>query len=203
MIEFDQFGWNVLTLSFLATIFFSLWGLVGLWDQVRKIFKKRSGEAVSGMWFICAAALFGAELVYGFSINSAALIILALCRFPLHIPILIGLAIYKGFTRFEWFVLIAMSVVLVVMLFVPFKGSIFLVISMGVLIPTAAQPYEVWRLKSVGTLSIHLIVVYLTSSVFWAIYSFTAGDVFLVAFFLLSIIIFSCTVGLWFKYREV
>ena len=141
MVELRNFGWNAVTISFVATLLFSLWAAWGLYDQVKKIWGSRSGEAVSNIWFICATALFGATIIYGVSTRSIAVTFSGLARGPLHVPILIGLAKFKDFTKREWSLLGFLTIVLVTMAIVPWKGAFFITISMGVLIPTAMQPF--------------------------------------------------------------
>lgn len=73
MMELQNFGWNALTASFIGTLFFSFWTAWGLYDQNKKIWNNDSGEAVSKIWFICAAGFFCSAVVYGISIKSLAL----------------------------------------------------------------------------------------------------------------------------------
>ena len=50
--ELENLGFNALTISFFATIFFSLLAAWGLIDQDRKIWSKKSGQSLSSIWFI-------------------------------------------------------------------------------------------------------------------------------------------------------
>jgi len=201
VIELQNFGWNILTVSFIATLCFSFWAAWGLYDQVTKIWKNRSGKPASNVWFIYMSGLFAVGAVYGVSIGSIAVTFSCIARGPLHIPILIGLHRFKGFTRLEWVLLFSLMCVVLVMIFLPMKGWFFLAISIIGLIPTLKLPWEIWREKTSGVVSIKLISVYNASTTFWIIYASVIKDYFLLASTSASFLLFAATTVLWIKFR--
>jgi uncharacterized protein with PQ loop repeat len=202
VIELEHFGWNVLTISFIIVLPFSFVAAWGLWDQIKKIWKKpRTGEAVSNIFFISGFALFSAGLIYGLEILSIAVIVNAALRAPLHIPILIGLARFKGFAMLEWAILGLIIIALVVMSFVPWKGVFFLVIAVASTLPIAAQPLEIWKKKTSGVVSITFLVTHVASTTAWGIYALAIGDVFIFTFTAIAWLLFVITIVLWCKFR--
>ena len=69
--ELENLGFNALTISFFATIFFSLLAAWGLIDQDRKIWSKKSGQSLSSIWFIWASFFFLSNIIYGSPIFKA------------------------------------------------------------------------------------------------------------------------------------
>lgn len=204
MIELENFGWNLLTVSFSATIFFVLLGCWGLWQQNKYIWIKRSGKSLSTTWFICSLYLFISSFIYGLSINSLALIIVGVMRGLFHVPILAGLWRFKGFTRKQWLTLLILAVVAVVMIISPkdMKGVFYMLFSAGVLIPTSMQPIKIWKNKNPGVVSIELLIIYSMSSMFWVIYASIIGKLPIIMFSTANSMIFASTITLWFKYRN-
>ena len=99
-VEYKEFGFNALTISASATIIFSLLQAYGIFGQSQKIWRNKSGEALSGTFFFYNFFYFLIFFIYGISEKSVAMSFNgALCF--LYIPILIGLKKYKGFTKIE------------------------------------------------------------------------------------------------------
>ncbi len=200
--ELEYLGWNMLTLSFLATLFFSLLGGWGLFHQNQKIWKNQSGEAVPSIWYICSLGLFCSSVSYGITIQSIALVFSGVLRGFLHIPILIGLWKFKGFSVFEKRLSFFLFLVVLVMLALPWKGVFFVGCCFATIIPTATQPLEIWRKKSIGVVSLPVIATAFASSFFWVIYGHYVDDL---PIFIVSIaftVILFLTIVLWFWYRK-
>ena len=202
MVEFQDFGWNVTTVSFLATLFFTILSVWGLKDQSKKICETRSGESVSNLWYIGLAGLFTASLIYGWSIQSLAVMCSGGFRLPHIIVILLALIQFKGFSYFDWTLFYCLFIGIIIMAITPYKEIMFSVISIGVVLPTAHQAWEIWRNRTSGSVSIKIIMIMILSSMFWVLYGWAINDmpVFIVS--LLGMIIFIATAVLWFHFRK-
>ena len=201
-IEFDNFGWNVLTLSFFATIVFSLLGVFYLWRQFTEIWSNKSGKSVSVTW-ICYF-LFGyiATLFYGVHKDSLALVISAALRIPISALVLFGLWKFKGFKKIDQGIFFGSIVLMIAMIFSSEKVWFYLFFSFGSVISLATQPIEIWKNKSSGVVVIKVFVIYAISCLFWIPYAFItrnwALEFIVFSFFVISI----ATIILWFRYRE-
>src|SRR3989344_8841053 len=73
-LEIQNWGYNLLTLSFIATVFFTVLQAWGLWKQNRKIRRERSGTSVSVISFGYFGSYFFALLAYGVHLKSIAIV---------------------------------------------------------------------------------------------------------------------------------
>lgn len=202
MVEFENFGWAV-AISFCGTTFFALYGAWGLIDQIKKLWAPpQSGEAVSVKWFSVYLFVFLSNLVYGTSQHSLALIIHSFCRVPFYPIILFGLWKFKGFTRTEWTILAALSPVLLSMVFLPYKAAFFVGFSCLGVAAALYQPWEIWREKSSGVVSLKLLAAYTTTTIFWFIYGLATHDRPLWTMARPFFAVYSLTIVLWVIYRK-
>ncbi len=200
--ELSQFGWNALTIGFLGAVFFTLVEAWGVWQQNRAIWKNQSGESVSVIWFSYFAALLAVVFIYGIAIKSILLILNGLLISILHIPILVGLWRFKGFTKTEKVMCACFLAAVVAMVIAPFKDWFFLLFTAGNILFSLNQPYEIWKNKNSGVVEIKLLAVYLASTLFWLIYGFAIGDWVLQIVNPAYMVTLTITVLVWFKYRR-
>ena len=183
-------------------ILFGVIGTWGLWKQRNKIVHNRSGHSVSKLAFLYMTFHFGAMTVYGSSILDIPLVINGLLRFLFHLPILVGLEKYRGFTKKERGIAWGLAALLVLMIVVSFKQEFFLVENFGAIFIAMAQPLEIWREKNSGVVEIRLVLIYLGTAFTWIFYGLLINDwvVWLTSagFFFVWV----ATVGLWKKYRQ-
>src|SRR3989344_5868441 len=101
--ELDQLGWNLLTLSLVGTISFSVLGAIGLWKQSGAIWKLKSGKSVSVSYMSFYFCYFAAGLIHSLSLDDKLITLAIHCfgRMAFHVPILIGLWKFKRFTAKE------------------------------------------------------------------------------------------------------
>jgi uncharacterized protein with PQ loop repeat len=199
--ELENFGWNILTIGFLGTIFFTFLEGWGLWQQKKAIWDNRSGKSVSVAMFSYSAVLFAAVFVYGLSENKIALWFNGLLCF-VQIPILIGLWKFKGFKKKERYLGIFLLSCLTTMIILPYKDWFFLLLSFGFLAAKITQPIEICREKSAGVVEIRLYIIYFVSSFFWMWYALATGDWVLKILCPIFFVILITTIILWAKYRE-
>ncbi|MFC1632726.1 SemiSWEET family transporter [Patescibacteria group bacterium] len=203
--EFQNFGWNTLTFSFLATILFGVLGALGLVDQIKKIWRNRSGESASVTFAIIFVAFFIASFIYGIDKHSLALILQgSIFRTVFFPPILYGLWRFKGYTLFEKIVAFLCSSAIVYMLTLDdlkIKGYIFLGLGLLGVLATLKQAWEIWKTKSSGVVSIKLMLIIHASSDFWLIYGIALRDHMIKYMSLGYFIANTLVIVFWFKYR--
>ncbi len=198
--EWQNWGWNALTIGSLGTIVFTFVQGWGLWKQKQAIWNAESGESVSVSWFSYFTFFFIAFLFYGIHIASVAVIMNGLLAI-LHVPILVGLWRFKGFTRYEKIQLVPFAGMVPAMALLPWKDELFLIFSFGTLYSLGTQPWELWKTKKTGVVEIRLVGVYFLATFFWVIYSFAVGEWVLRITTPTSLILLGLTSVLWFKYR--
>ncbi len=203
-IEFQSWGYNAATIGFIGTAMFTILEIWGLWQQNKTIWKnpEKRGASVSIPWFSCFATGMTVSAIYGVSINSVALIFTGVSLGLMHIPILIGLWKFKGYSRFEKILCLLFLGVITAMAYTSAKNWFMLIVSFGGAVFSLAQPYEIWKKKDAGVVEIKLLIVYLLGTFFWIIYSFAVGDWVLEILNPSYFAILALTTILWFKYRQ-
>ena len=199
--ELENFGWNVVTIGFCGTIFFTLLAAWGLWQQAKKIWLNKSGQSVSVFWFSYNIFLFSANVVYGYSIKSLALIFNGALLSLMYLPVVIGLAKFKGFRPFQKWLFVLYLGLIILMVIVPIKSQMYLLFSIVNIIALITQPWEIMKNKNSGMVEVRLIVVYLASTMFWVAYAFAIKDWALQIICPTYLIIWIATLILWKKYK--
>lgn len=201
--EIENFGWNILTVSAVAVIFFTIWQAWGLWKQYRTIVELRSGQSVAVIKFASTTAFFLLSGLYGYYIGSVLLPFTSIVLVSMNIPVLYALKKYKGYTRNEkrWLIFIASTVPLMVI--VPFKGIFYMAFAFARMVPFASQPLEMFREKKVGAVDIRLFWAYFAGALFWVTFYFAFGDPVLKLLSTLNTFILAITVFLYYRYREI
>lgn len=200
--ELAQFGWNAVTIGLLGTILFGFVEAWGLWEQKREIWLQKSGQSLSVTWIVYGACLMTAGVLYGLSKSSIALIVGSGLPGLMHIPILIGLGKFKGFTKRERVLFGSLIAALVLMAIVPRKDWFFLLFAFGSIASSAMQPIEMWKNKNAGVVAVKLIGAYLLGTVFWVLYAFAIGDWVLMIICPAYLVILTATLCLWATYRR-
>lgn len=210
--EYQKFGLNTTTITaigILCITLFQAWGMTG---QVRTIWRTRSGEGLSVLWFSYTMWFFVAAIVYAFHTRSGAMLVNASVMMTGHLAILAGLWRFKGWTWSETgqTVLYAAIPMIVAMvpdtrieaLAMPGTDAAFMVFSFGTIYAVATQPWEMWRKKTAGIVAVKLIAVHILAVVFWTVYAFHIGAVALQILNPILFVLFALTVLFWFMYRE-
>ena len=129
--ELEHFGWNVLTFGFIGALVFAFVEAWGLWEQNKEVWRQRSGQSLSVTWVIYGAFLMVSGALYGTSTGSIALVAAGTLVGLMHIPVLIGLYKFKGYTRWNHALLLFLFVALWFMRESPHKDWFFLAFSFG------------------------------------------------------------------------
>ena len=200
-VEWQNWGWNALTVSFIATVAFTVFQGWGVWKQNETIRMRRSGESVSVLLFAYFSCVFFSFLYYGFIVRSIAAACNGLLGF-LHVLVLASLWRFKGFTSTEKVVVAALPLMIVAMATVPWKNTLLLLIMAGSLLPLAQQPIEMWRNKSAGAVDMRFVSIFMASTIFWTIYAFAIDNWVLKVINPSALAILVVTSSLWYRYRR-
>lgn len=202
--EYQSFGMNALTMSAIgATVFTFLQGW-GLWKQGRSIWDKRSGKSISVIFIAYSMFYFLAFCFYGAQRSSITMTFNGLL-FLIHIPIMLGLLEFKGFTRFEWALICIFAVGMPTGIFVLQRDAreIFLMILLfGILATLVRQTYEVYKAKVPGALEPKYLYVFLFTNVFWFTYAFTIGNWPLMVFNPCAFVLLGVNLVLYYRYKR-
>jgi uncharacterized protein with PQ loop repeat len=198
-VEWQGWGYNALTISFIATAVFTVLEGWGFWMQNRSIWRNKSGESISVSLFIYFGCLFITVIVYGYYIKSIAAIFNGMLGF-MHLPILFGLLKYKGFTKLEKGVSCVFPVMIPAMIFLPWKDLLMISLMFGTIVPLLMQLYEMWRAKSAGVINARFIGILIISTAFWVIYAFAIRNLVMEVIYPLTLVILILIFVLRFRY---
>jgi uncharacterized protein with PQ loop repeat len=201
--EVVGFGWNGMTYTFLATLFFSFiqgWALI---KQAERIFTdpRRDAASVSAPMMSFLLFHFIAFGIYGYYGKSLAIMINSLL-FLLHVPVLVGIFRFKRLTKLELIFSIIPVVVPFIMMFASRRDVVFFASFIVAIIFIAMQPFEIWLKKDAGSVESKTYVAFLPGTVFWLLYAISIGDWVIVTLNPVIIVLFVATVFLCRKYRK-
>lgn len=170
-IEYQNFGRNLLTFSFLATIFLSLAQGYGIIAQFRKIRKNKAAGTIINIFFVYNCLFCLSFFGYGLLEHKLAFIFNGGLLGLLYIPVLIVLYKFKGFTKLDTILSCLGLMILPAMIFLPNRERV-LMVSILLMLPTVGWQFiEFLRTKSLGELSLTYVAAFFINSVFWLIYS--------------------------------
>ncbi|MBI3274008.1 MAG: hypothetical protein HYZ69_02595 [Candidatus Colwellbacteria bacterium] len=181
-------------------MFFSVLGAWGLWKQNFAIWKNKSGRSVSISHFSFSLGYFLSGFTWGLEKNSLALILHCGGRAFFHVPILVGLWKFKGFTRSEKILSGLFLAGIFVTILMSVKEASFLIYSIGSILAYFTQPVEIFRNKYAGTVEPGLHWIYFGNGTFWTIYGFATNDPVLEWTVPPNVVIALVTIALCYKY---
>ena len=198
--ELRNIGWNVITFTLVFTLICTALEAFGLYEQRKKIWAEKSGASVSVLWFSFLLGLYAAVVVYGQSIDSVAMRIDGAILALSTMPVLIGLAKFKGFTTTEKIAAALFAAGIAAMIALPYKAEFFLAYSIGNIVVGLKQPWEIWKNKYRGVLDRSLLFVFLFVTVCWSVYAFVFGDLVLEIVFPSLTAVVVLTLIMWYRY---
>lgn len=201
-VEWNNWGMNVLTVSFMGTVFFTFLEIWGLVKQDRTIRDARSGEGVSVSmisYFGCTFIAFG---YFGFTVHSIASVFNGVILFFFYLKVLLTLKEFKVFsTEDKWRIALFASFALLEFL-TSKKELVMTSMMVGAAYPLWLQVKEIWVKRSVGQLDIRYISVMLISTLFWTVYAFVTHNLPLMIVNPFIIVLFGVMIHFWFKFRR-
>lgn len=199
-IEYQNFGFNALTIAAGATIIFSLIKGYGIISQGLKIWKNKSGENVSAIFFFYNFFFFLLFLNYGIEEKSLAITVSGALSI-LYLPILFGLKKYRGFSKKEIYFAILMSFIFLLS-FLFDKSHMILVFSIIATMAIFSQIKEIWKEKKFGAFSVRYLQTFLAATLFWGIYYVMTQNWLLSILNAVEIVLFTTALILEKRWRE-
>ncbi|MFH1047140.1 MAG: hypothetical protein V1738_02455 [Patescibacteria group bacterium] len=175
MVEFREFGWNVVTLTFLIIVISTIVGVWGMWKQMRTIWRRRSGESVSVILFSYAVVYMSAGIVYGFQIGSLALILDLPWAIVTFIALL-GLWKFSGSRIHETILAVIFLLAGIAMVCLPYRFSMYTGFCVGNCVAMTTQPYKMWRSGTRGSVDVRFLWTLVVTCAVWTVYGFAIGD---------------------------
>src|SRR5690349_564884 len=87
-----------------------------LWKQIRDIFSRRSVQSLSTTWIIYFCAMFASGLIYAVTYHRQPMLINNIMLTSLHLVIAYGIYRFRGFSKFDWYLIAGLTLALVAML---------------------------------------------------------------------------------------
>lgn len=200
--EYAHWGWNMATLGALGTVVFTIYQVLMLQRQNKRIWGNKSGEAVSVTTFSFMCFFLTTFALYGYYGKSFSVVFNGAAMAPFELAILVGLWKYKGYTKKEWLSVILSFMMVPSMILLPWKDEVYMVCSIGSVGGLLFQPIEIYREKKAGVIDIGLVAACLCSTVFWLVFTYYAGLMFVFSISASIFVILLAIVFLWYKYQE-
>ena len=169
-IEIQEFGANIITLTFFITLFFTILQGYALIRQSLKILKNKSGKSVSFTFFCYYSFSALAVIIYGLYKHSLALSINGLLGF-IALFVVINIWRFKEISRNEKIIGLGSAIVIPLIIFLPQKDTLFLVFGSVVTWAIVSQILEIWKNKSSGSVDPGQTITSIFSSLFWLSYA--------------------------------
>ena len=207
--EYENWGFNIATLSALGTFFFTTWQLLALFKQYRNL---KTGVSVSVVWNTYFAANFFAFIFYAYDARSVAMGFNAMLGFG-HLLVVWGLWKVMAFTWFQKAFLVTLVLQPLFMWLTPldivdlglvevtWRQVLFWFYSLGTIFAFYMMPYAMKQAGERGDLSFGLLVSYVFSTGFWWLFAvFAVADPVLIFLTTSAGAIICYTFYLWSKF---
>ena len=201
-VEYRNWGLNAATIGSFGAATVTLIVAWALRKQGQRIWREKKAETVSVTLFVYGLFSFGVLLVYGLYTVSLTIIFNGITMIGSYLPIVIGLRKFRGFTTGQEDQAAAYLMMMIVMVGLPWKETMFFVFSIGIPFSLAAQAYELQRDKKTGTVDIRLFSSFLISAAFWLAYSVAISDWALGIITFMNLLVEAVILILWFRYRN-
>jgi len=171
LVEFQNFGINLITATFIATLFFTVLWMRSLFQQNQKIVRNPLDKAESVSFIFYAYYGFSALaiVIYGFDKNSLALVVNGLSGF-MALLIVFNLWRLKEISLREKIIGLSSILTIPIMLLNPQKDLLYFIFSVAFGLVIIEQIREIWHNKSSGLVDPRPIVISLLSAIFWSTY---------------------------------
>lgn len=200
-VEYLNWGFNILTISAIATFFFSICQGWGIYKQSQLIQEETKGESVSVTLFSYWFFYFISFSIYGENQKSVAMLINSFLWIPCLL-VLRGLVKYKKIKITEKISFLFFCLMPIFMFFTRNRDDLYSVYLFGILIFMSFQPFEIWQKNDSGAVSPQLLIAFFVTGVFWFFYALAIGNWPLMIFNPIACAIICVTFILWRKYRS-
>ena len=202
-VDLQDIGLNATFVAFTGTVILAILASYGRLAQANKIRVTNTGKSVPMILYVYNLVSFIAAAVYGLHIHSLALFFSGLAIALFSIPVLVCLwKVGVTLSRFKQFLSVVFVAGLAMMAFSDLREIIFTVFAVGSVFIMAVQPYKIAKNRSSGAVDFTILAVGFINSLFWIVYSFAVGDIFLMIINPCFLIVNITTIVLWFRFRR-
>lgn len=202
-IEVQNWGLNLIVLSSLMTVVFTIIQGYGFIKQGQKIWREKSAKAISPQFFFLFFFYFLAFIFYGISKLSLAMAFNGLL-FLTCIPVVVGVIKFKKLKVLDWISFFSFMLIVPAMILLDNKDKDILTSSLLLvsLIVLLIQLFGIIKEKSTGSMEIKFIIIFFSTSVCWLVYSFLIGNWPLQIFNSFAAVIYLLIILLYRKYNK-
>lgn len=199
-VEFQNWGFNILTISSLMTVLFTIFQGYGFIKQSQKIWREKSVKSISPPFFFLFFFYFIAFIFYGIYKNSLAMIFNG-SLFITCIPIVLGIIKFKKMSLVDWLSFFLLAAIVPIILIIKEKDTfIFSVLLVGLAV-LILQLLTIIKAKSIGSMEIRFIFISFATGLCWFVYSCFISNWALQIFNFCIILIYSVVITLFYKYK--
>lgn len=176
-IEFQNWGWNVATLGFIGTMFFTLVQGAGVVKQTWAIWLRRSAESVTLPIVMFMTISQIAFTGYGWMQSSLGIILNGFLFVPFGLEAATIIR-FKGIDQLSKKVFLGSLVFIPILLLAP-RWCIDWVVAAGMSVSCiliSQQIQEIWRSPNRGSLDITMLLCMAGSSTFWTIFGWAINN---------------------------
>lgn len=174
-VEFQNIGWNAISLSFVATTLLSALQIIAAWQQNKLIKKRRSSKSwtVTMFAYLCFYCL--TFIFYGAHRNSLALVFSGIPGL-FYIPIIINVWKYKQISKTDIMASFILFLFLPFMIWSEQKGLVHLLMFAIGAMSMLLQAYKMIKNNNYGDVDPLFLFSFFISSLFWFIYALAIKD---------------------------
>jgi uncharacterized protein with PQ loop repeat len=173
-IEYQNWGWNIITLSFIGTVIFSIIEGWGIWQQRNTINEKNSSQSLPMMANAYYCIFFICFLIYGIQMKSLAMIINGLLAIPFIAMYISALKTPDNEGVRKWH--LSFLVLIPLVLFSTYSKEIFGTMILVACLIGTQTPIEILRNKDSGSVEPKFLWSLTISVGFWTIYAWCIND---------------------------
>lgn len=179
-LEFQSFGWNPATISFIGAVFFVILTSQPTFVKGQNIWRQQSGQSVSTLLMVWLLLMYYTGALYGWSLSatytgkSIALIFGGIIRVPLQAFVLFGLWRYsQDAGKWTWRLV---GILMPLVVIIPFlragqQGIVYLFFALGGCVPATEQLWLLYKAGNVGPIPLSYPLSYALSTSFWLWYA--------------------------------
>lgn len=196
-----QFTWDAATIGAWGVNLFTVVEGIGLYLQIRQIWRARSGASVSVGMMLFLTTLCLSAIVYGLTAQRGPLIFNGLVLGLGFGAVAVGLWRFKGYRPWERWFGIGLLISIGLMLLTGHHDRWYFLYSTGSAVALCLQPWEIWRKQDAGIVDIRMLLLFEVSNTFWVVYGYAVRDWVLMTLCPVYVAVLGLTIILWLIYR--
>ena len=200
--EYRGWGWNVITISFLATIALTFGlQLPSLINQAMTIWKNRSAKGVEMLTFIAFFTYFTVFVVYAFATHSGAGMVNTSVLLIPQLFILAGIIRFNNLRTIDVFASAAGAALLLLAIFSENKESSYMIASLVVFVGLLLQPIAMIKTKTSANVALSFPLSFASVCTVWTLYGVAVSDQYIAGVSFVFMFEYLWIALLWFRYH--